>query len=351
MHKIAVLPGDGVGPEIVCEAVKVVKAVGEKYGHEFEFKEALMGGAAIDETGNPLPEETLEICQNSDAVLLGAIGGPKWDSTDPKAVRPEQGLLGIRKALKLFANLRPVKVFDALIEASTLKADVIGGVDLIVVRELTGGIYFGERAREEDRAYDTMDYHAYEIERIARRAFELAQQRRKIVYSVDKANVLEASRLWREVVTKVAQDYPNVELYHQLVDNTAMQLIKNPRQFDVLVTANMFGDILSDEAAMLSGSLGMLPSASLGAEKLALYEPAHGSAPKYTGQNVINPLATILSAALMLRYSFEMEGEAQAVESAVEEAVAEGLRTRDIMAEGCKKVSTSEMGDLVAERI
>lgn len=351
MYKIAVLPGDGVGPEIVREAVKVIKAVGRKYGHEFEFREALMGGVAIDETGNPLPKETLEVCQKSDAVLLGAIGGPRWDSTDPKAVRPEQGLLGIRKGLKLFANLRPVKVFDALIAASTLKEDVVRGVDLIVVRELTGGLYFGKRAREDERAYDTMDYHTYEIERIARRAFELALRRRKIVYSVDKANVLESSRLWREVVTEVAKDYPEVELNHQLVDNTAMQLIKNPKQFDVLVTPNMFGDILSDEAAMLSGSLGMLPSASLGAEKLALYEPAHGSVPKYAGQNVINPLATILSAALMLRYSFETEKGAQAVEAAVEKVVAEGLRTRDIMAEGCKQVSTSEMGDLVAERV
>lgn len=348
---ITTIPGDGIGPEITAAATRVVDAVGAKYGHQFHCHEALMGGVAIDATGNPLPDETLALAKSSDAVLLGAIGGPKWDSTDPEGVRPEQGLLGIRKALELFANLRPVTVFDALIDSSTLKADVIRGVDVLVVRELTGGLYFGARAREGDRAYDTMDYHEYEIERIVRKAFELARGRRKIVHSVDKANVLESSRLWREVTMRIGPDYPDVQLVHMLVDNCAMQIIRHPEQFDVIVTENMFGDILSDEASMLSGSLGMLSSASLGAEHLALYEPAHGSAPKHAGKNIANPIATVLSAALMLRYSFELETEAKAVEDAVTKVLDEGYRTKDIEQEGTTVVGTSQMGDVIAERV
>jgi 3-isopropylmalate dehydrogenase len=349
--RIAILPGDGIGPDIVAETTKVLNAVGERFSRVFTFEEALIGGAAIDETGNPLPSETLELCQSSQAVLLGAIGGPKWDTTDPEGIRPEQGLLGIRKALNLFANLRPVRVLNVLIGSSTLKREVVEGVDILVVRELTSGLYFGARARENDRAYDTCDYHRYEIERIIHKAFQLARQRKKRVHSVDKANVLESSRLWREVATEIGKKYPDVELCHQLVDNTAMQIIKYPRQFDVLVTENMFGDILSDEASMLSGSLGMLPSASLGEGRLALYEPAHGSAPKYAGQNVANPIATILSGALMLRYSFGWDEEAQTVERAVERTLEQGYRTKDIKEEGTALVGTSEMGDLIARNV
>ncbi|RJQ54901.1 MAG: 3-isopropylmalate dehydrogenase [Actinobacteria bacterium] len=349
--KIAVLPGDGIGPEIVSATLVVLNSVATKYDHEFDYREALMGGIAIDETGNPLPEETLELATSSDAVLLGAIGGPKWDTTDPKGVRPEQGLLGIRKALELFANLRPVPVFDALIDSSTLKPEVIRGVDILVVRELTGGLYFGASAREGDRAYDTMDYHVYEIERIVRKAMELARGRKKIVHSIDKANVLESSRLWREVTTRIAAEYPDVHLEHMLVDNCAMQIIRHPEQFDVMVTENMFGDILSDEASMLSGSLGMLSSASLGAGHLALYEPSHGSAPKHAGKDVANPIATVLSAALMLRYSFELDAEARAVEAAVTRVLDEGFRTRDIEQESTTVVGTARMGELIAERV
>jgi len=349
--KIAVLPGDGIGPDIVAETLKVLRAVEGRFNRAFIFEEALIGGAAIDETGNPLPSETLELCKDSQAVLLGAIGGPKWDTTDPRGVRPEQGLLGIRKALDLFANLRPVKVLNVLIGSSTLKREAVEGVDILVVRELTSGIYFGARARENDRAYDTCDYQRYEIERILHKAFQLAGQRRKRVHSVDKANVLESSRLWREVAMEIGRQYPDIELIHQLVDNTAMQIIKYPKQFDVLVTENMFGDILSDEASMLSGSLGMLPSASLGTDQLALYEPAHGSAPKYAGQNIANPIATILSGALMLRYSFGWEKEASTVEQAVEKSLEEGYRTKDIKEEGTMLVGTSEMGDLIAKNV
>lgn len=351
MPKIAVLPGDGIGPDIIRETIKVLNTIADKYNHVFEFKEALIGGSAIDETGNPLPPETVEICLNSDAVLLGAVGGPKWDTTDSKGVRPEQGLLGLRKELKLFANLRPVKIYNALLDSSTVKREVIEGVDIIVVRELTGGIYFGERKRERGRAYDTMDYHAFEIERIVKKACELALKRRKLVHSVDKANVLESSRLWREVATKVSQDYPELEFNHILVDNCAMQIIKYPKQFDIMVMNNMFGDILSDEASMLSGSLGMLSSASLGQGGAGMYEPSHGSAPKYTGMNIANPIATILSGALMLRYSLEMEAEASTIEEAVEKFLIDGYRTRDIMQDGMKLVGTSETGDLIAERI
>jgi 3-isopropylmalate dehydrogenase len=350
-YKIAVLPGDGIGPEITAQAVKVLDAVGTTFGHEFVYTEALIGGAAIDETGGPLPDATLAICQASDAVLLGAIGGPKWDTTDPKGVRPEQGLLGIRKALGLYANLRPVKVFDALVDSSTVKADVIRGVDIMIVRELTGGIYFGERGRVGDMAFDTETYHAFEVERIVRKACELARARKTTnVCSVDKANVLEASRLWREVAHRTVADYPDIEMWDLLVDNCAMQLVKNPRQVDVVVMSNMFGDILSDEASMLSGSLGMLGSASLG-DGPGMYEPSHGSAPKYTGMDVVNPTATVLSAALMLRYSFELETEAAAIETAIERVLADGFRTKDIMEEGAQLVGTTRMGDLIRERL
>ncbi len=350
-YEIAVLPGDGIGPDITREARKVLDAVGARFGHTFAYEDALIGGAAIDETGSPLPDETLAVCQRSDAVLLGAIGGPKWDTTDPDGIRPEQGLLGIRKALGLYANLRPVKIFDALIDSSTVKPEVIRGVDILIVRELTGGIYFGKRERVGDMAYDTEEYHAFEVERIVRKACELARARRTTnVCSVDKANVLEASRLWREVAHKTAADYPDIELWDLLVDNCAMQIVKNPGQFDVMVMSNMFGDILSDEASMLSGSLGMLASASLG-DGPGLYEPSHGSAPKYTGMDVANPTATILSASLMLRYSFELEAEADAVDAAIERVLDDGFRTKDIMEEGKELVGTTRMGDLIAERL
>jgi 3-isopropylmalate dehydrogenase len=349
--KVAVLPGDGIGPEITDQAVKVLDAVGARFGHSFDYTKALIGGAAIDETGGPLPDATLAVCEASDAVLLGAIGGPKWDTTDPNGVRPEQGLLGIRKALGLYANLRPVKVFDALVDSSTVKPEVIRGVDIMIVRELTGGIYFGKRGREGDMAFDTETYYVYEVERIVRKACELARTRGTAnVCSVDKANVLEASRLWREVAHKTATEYADIELWDLLVDNCAMQLVKNPRQFDVVVMSNMFGDILSDEASMLSGSLGMLGSASLG-DGPGLYEPSHGSAPKYTGMDVVNPTATVLSAALMLRYSFGLETEAAAVEASIEHVLADGFRTKDIMHEGAVLVGTTRMGDLISERL
>ncbi len=349
--RIAVLPGDGIGPEITAQAQKVLDAVGAKRGHRFVYEEALTGGAAIDATGTPLPDETLALCQRSDAVLLGAIGGPKWDTTDPKGVRPEQGLLGLRKALGVYANLRPVKIYDALIDGSTIKPEVIRGVDILIVRELTGGIYFGKRDRVGDMAYDTEEYHAFEIERIVRKACEFARARgTSNVCSVDKANVLEASRLWREVAHKTVADYPDIEMWDLLVDNCAMQLVKNPKQFDVLVMSNMFGDILSDEASMLSGSLGMLASASIG-DGPGLYEPSHGSAPKYTGMDVANPTATIMSAAMMLEYSFGLHEEAVSVDRAIEQVLAEGYRTKDIMEEGKELVGTSRMGDLIAERV
>ncbi len=349
--RVCLLPGDGIGPEIVAEAVKVLDALGAKSGYSIGYTEALIGGIAIDATGTALPDETVARCKASDAVLLGAIGGPKWDTTDPKGVRPEQGLLGIRKDLGLYANLRPVNVFDALIDGSTVKADVIRGVDIMIVRELTGGIYFGKRGREGDMAYDTETYHAFEVERIVRKACELARARgTSNVCSVDKANVLEASRLWREVAHKTVADYPDIELWDLLVDNCAMQLIRNPRQFDVVVMSNLFGDILSDEASMLSGSLGMLASASLG-DGPGLYEPSHGSAPKYTGLDVANPIATIMSGAMMLRYSFGLTSEADAIESAIDRVLVDGFRTKDIMQDGAELVGTARMGDLVAERL
>ena len=346
--KIAVLPGDGIGVDIVVEALKVLRAVAEKWGHEFAFEEALIGGIAIDETGNPLPPETLELCRASDAVLLGAVGGPKWD--DPRAsVRPEQGLLGIRKALGLFANLRPVKLSPALLHTSNIKPEVLKGTDMMVVRELTGGIYFGERGRKDDgkTAYDTMSYTEAEIERVVRLAFELARKRRNHVTSVDKANVLESSRLWRETATRVAKDYPDVEFDILLVDACAMYLIRRPTSFDVVVMGNMFGDILTDEASMLAGSMGMLPSASLGEGTLGMYEPIHGSAPSHAGKDDANPIATILSVAMLLRYSLGLEEEATAIEAAVDQVLAEGKRTYDIAEPGMPVIGTAAMGDAI----
>jgi len=364
-YRVCLLPGDGIGPEITAEAVKVLGVVSERFGVTFEFEEALLGGAAIDATGRALPDETVVAAERADAVLLAAIGGPKWDTTDPDKPRPEQGLLGIRKALGLFANLRPIRIFDALRDASTLKPEVLTGVDMLIVRELTGGLYFGERARTYDvpgagtggsngqRAYDTMEYREYEVERIARVAFDAARTRRGRVHSVDKANVLETSRMWREVIHRLHDaEYPDVELVDQLVDNSAMQLIRQPAQFDVMVTENMFGDILSDEASMLTGSLGMLASASLG-DGTALYEPSHGSAPDIAGQGVANPLAMLLSVELMLRHSFGMQKAADTLAAAIEAVLDDGWRTRDIgTADTAPDVvlGTSEMGDQVAER-
>ena len=356
IKKIAVIKGDGIGPEIVTEAQKVLDRVAKVYGHTFEYRDVLMGGCAIDETGEPLPEETVKVCLDSDSVLLGAVGGHKWDDL-PGDKRPEAGLLGIRGALKLFANIRPAKLIPALSDACPLKEDITkNGLDLVIVRELIGGAYFGKRSTTVDEngvktACDSMAYSDYEVERIARVAFEMARKRRNKVHSVDKANVLDSSRLWREVTHKVAKEYPDVEFSDILVDNTAMQLVHNPAQFDVLVTENLFGDILSDEASMITGSLGMIPSASLGEGTLGLYEPIHGSAPDIAGQNKANPIATILSAAMMLRYSFDMQKEADAIESAVDKVLNDGFRTGDIMSEGKTQVSCSEMGDLIVKEI
>lgn len=354
-YKIAVLPGDGIGPEVIEQTLLVLEKVGQKFGHSFQFQKLLAGGCAIDATGSPLPEETLEACKKSDAVLLGAVGGPKWDNL-PGDKRPEAGLLGLRGGLGLFANLRPALLNKELRDACPLRPDIIGeSLDIMVVRELTGGIYFGARGRRDGKmgqeAYDTETYSVGEVERIARLAFEIARQRSKKVTSVDKANVLESSRLWREVVTRVARDYPDITLEHMYVDNAAMQLVRNPKQFDVIVTTNMFGDILSDEASMITGSIGMLPSASLGEGAFGLYEPIHGSAPDIAGQDKANPLATILSAAMMLRYTMKLEEEARAIEAAVNQVLEEGYRTGDIMSPGKKLVGTSEMGRLVVERI
>jgi 3-isopropylmalate dehydrogenase len=357
--KITLLPGDGIGPEVMDEAVKVLGAVAERFGHQFAYQEALIGGVAIHQTGSPLPEDTLEKCGECDSVLLAAVGDPAFDDPTLK-VRPEQGLLGLRKALGVFANLRPVKLYSQLLHASTIKSEVIADVDLVVVRELTGGIYFGQRGRKTvdgvPGAYDTLFYTEPEVERVVRLAFDLARKRRNKVTSVDKANVLESSRLWRETATRVAQDYPDVEFESMYVDIAAMRLVRYPGVFDVVVTGNMFGDILTDEASMIAGSMGMLPSAALGATKLGLYEPIHGSAPKYTGQNVVNPIATILSAAMMLRHSLDLEAEADAVEQAVQAALEAGYRTRDIAGPGAgqpkiKSVGTREMGDAVAEMV
>lgn len=353
--RIVLLPGDGVGPEVMREAAKVLLAVEKKYSHRFTLTEGLIGGAAIDSAGVPLPGDTLELCRESDAVLLGAVGGAKWDHL-PGDKRPEAGLLGLRKALQVFANLRPVRLFPSLVDASALKRQVVEGADLVVVRELTGGVYFGQPKGRFTRdgqvtALDTMVYTRFEVKRVARVGFELAAGRRRRVTSVDKANVLESSKLWREAVTEVGNEYPDIELNHMYVDNCAMQLIRDPRQFDVVLTENMFGDILSDEAAMLSGSLGMLPSASLGHGRASLYEPVHGSAPDIAGRNIANPLATVLSAAMLLRYSLGLHEEAAAVEGAVTKVLEKGYRTRDIFAEGTTVVGTAEMGDLLVEEI
>lgn len=349
-YNIAVIKGDGIGPEIVTEAQRVLERVGEKFGHRFRFTDVLMGGCAIDQTGVPLPDETVRVCKESDSVLLGAVGGPKWD-TLPGPLRPEAGLLGIRSALGLYANLRPAVLYPALKDACALRADVAErGIDLLMVRELTGGIYFGQRGRRQgktgEEAFDTECYSVFEIERIAKTAFELARLRRKKVTSVDKANVLESSRLWRETVHRIAVQYPDVACADLLVDNAAMQLVRDPGQFDVLVTSNMFGDILSDEASMVTGSIGMLPSASLGEGSFGLYEPIHGSAPDIAGQGKANPIATILSAAMLLRYSLRLDKEANAVEGAVTSVLEQGLRTPDI-ARGGESVGTRAMGDAV----
>jgi 3-isopropylmalate dehydrogenase len=350
VKKIAVISGDGIGPEVVAEALKVLKRTEELFGYSFETEHALFGGIAIDQLGTPLPQNTLDICKNADAVLLGAVGGPKWDNNS-KELRPETGLLGIRKELGLFSNLRPAVVFDCLKDASTLKPEVLEGTDLMVVRELTGGIYFGEKFRRQgehgEEAVDTCVYNETEIERIVRQAFEIAQKRRKKLASVDKANVLETSRLWREVVNRVAPEYPDVELEHILVDNCAMQLLRRPSSFDVIVTENMFGDILSDEAAMLTGSIGMLSSASMGEGSYGLYEPVHGSAPDIAGQGLANPIATILSLALMFRLTFSYDDAADAIEAAVSEVLNAGHRTSDIAVDKTKAISTSEMGNLI----
>lgn len=350
VKKIAVIAGDGIGPEVVAEAEKVLKRTEELFGYRFETEHALFGGIAIDEKGTPLPQETLEVCQRADAVLLGAVGGPKWDNNS-KELRPETGLLGIRKALGLFSNLRPAVVFDCLKDASTLKPEVLEGTDLIVVRELTGGIYFGEKYRRDteygQEAVDTSSYNVKEVERIVRQAFEIAGKRRKKLASVDKANVLETSRLWREVVNRVAPEYPDVELEHVLVDNCAMQLLRRPSSFDVIVTENMFGDILSDEAAMLTGSIGMLASASLGEGSFGLYEPVHGSAPDIAGQNLANPIATILSVALMFRMTFGYADAADSIEAAVADVLNAGHRTSDIAVDKSTAIGTKAMGDLI----
>ena len=344
---IALLRGDGIGPEIVDSAVEVLKKTADKFGHTFNFTPYLIGGAAIDETGECLPKETVDGCLASDSVLLGAVGGPKWDSQPPQN-RPEKALLGIRSALGLFTNLRPAKLYGALKEASPLRSDIAeNGFDIMIVRELTGGIYFGERGRREGKngieAYDTECYSRMEIERIAKVAFETAMKRNKNVISIDKSNVLESSRLWRETVHEMAKDYPEVTLTDMLVDNAAMQIVKNPAQFDVVVTSNMFGDILSDEASQITGSIGMLPSASLGSTKRGMYEPIHGSAPDIAGQNKSNPIATILSASMMLRYSFDLTAEADAIDSAVDKFLEQGYRTADLVGNtGVKPLSTTE---------
>ncbi len=348
--RIVVLGGDGIGPEVTAEAVRVLEAVAQHFGHEFAFESHLIGGVAIDETGSALPSQTISACGTADAVLLGAVGGPKW--SDPNAkVRPEQGLLAIRKSLNLFANLRPVTVYPALLDASTIKPEVLRGTDIVVVRELTGGIYFGEKQRTADGASDLCSYTVAEIQRVARVAGKLAMQRRKSLVSIDKANVLETSRLWRSTVEDVMRnEFPGVKLEHMLVDAAAMHLIRRPASFDVMLTENMFGDILTDEASMLSGSLGMLPSASLGSGTLGLYEPIHGSAPDIAGKGIANPYGTILSSALLLRHSLGLEQEAQAVERAVASAVSDRIFTADIAAEGAS-VPTRTVGDAVVNRL
>ena len=358
-YNITLIPGDGIGPEIVDEARKVLDKVGKVYGHIFNYTKILMGGCSIDEYGVPLTDEAVQIAKSSDAVLLGAVGGnvgnSRWYDVAPN-LRPEAGLLKIRKELELFANIRPAYLYNELKDACPLKDEVIGnGFDMVIMRELTGGLYFGDRYTKEvnglKTAVDTLTYNEEEIRRIAIKGFEIAMKRRKKLVSVDKANVLDSSRLWRSVVAEVAKDYPEVEVTNMLVDNCAMQLVMNPGQFDVILTENMFGDILSDEASMITGSIGMLSSASLGKTKLGLYEPSHGSAPDIAGKNIANPIATILSAAMMLRYSLDLDKEADAIEAAVAKVLKENYRTVDIMSEGMTECSTSRMGDLIADRI
>ena len=358
-YNITLIPGDGIGPEIVDEARKVLDKVGKVYGHIFNYTKILMGGCSIDEYGVPLTDEAVQIAKSSDAVLLGAVGGnvgnSRWYDVAPN-LRPEAGLLKIRKELELFANIRPAYLYNELKDACPLKDEVIGnGFDMVIMRELTGGLYFGDRYTKEvnglKTAVDTLTYNEEEIRRIATKGFEIAMKRRKKLVSVDKANVLDSSRLWRSVVAEVAKDYPEVEVTNMLVDNCAMQLVMNPGQFDVILTENMFGDILSDEASMITGSIGMLSSASLGKTKLGLYEPSHGSAPDIAGKNIANPIATILSAAMMLRYSLDLDKEADAIEAAVAKVLKENYRTVDIMSEGMTECSTSKMGDLIADRI
>ena len=354
-YQIAVIPGDGIGPDAVEQTLKVMDKVGEKFGHTFNYTKVLAGGCAIDATGACLPQETIDICKASDAVLLGAVGGWKWDNL-PGDQRPERALLGLRKALGLFANLRPALLFEQLADASPLKPEILaGGLDIVVVRELTGGIYFGEKGhRDTDlgpAAYDIEQYAEGEVRRIAKVAFDMAMKRSKHVTSVDKANVLESSRLWRRVVAEVAQDYPEVTLDNLYVDNAAMQLVRNPRQFDVIVTSNIFGDILSDEASQITGSIGMLPSASLAEGNFGMYEPVHGSAPDIAGQDKANPMATILSAAMMLRYTFGLGAEADAIENAVKSVLDQGYRTPDLYAGQGTQVGTAQMGDLIAAAI
>ena len=357
--KITCIPGDGIGPEIVSEAKKVLDAVADKYGHSITYTDILMGGASIDVHGVPLTDEAIETAKSADAVLMGSIGGntttSPWYQLPPN-LRPEAGLLKIRKALNLFANLRPAILYEELSDACPLRKDISEkGFDMMIMRELTGGLYFGERKTVEEngvlKAIDTLTYDENEIRRIAIKGFDIARKRKNKVTSVDKANVLDSSRLWRKVVEEVAKDYPDVTLEHMLVDNCAMQLVKDPSQFDVILTENMFGDILSDEASMVTGSIGMLASASLNDSKFGLYEPSHGSAPDIAGQDVANPIATILSASMMLRYSFDLDKEADAIENAVKQVLKEGYRTVDIMSEGCTKVGCKEMGSLLAERV
>jgi 3-isopropylmalate dehydrogenase len=356
---ITVIKGDGIGPEIVDEAIKVLDAVAKKYNHTFNYTNILMGGCSIDEYGVPLTDEAIEIAKSGDAVLLGSIGGntstSPWYKLEP-SLRPEAGLLKIRKELNLFANLRPAYLYDELKDACPLKEEIIdGGFDMIIVRELTGGLYFGKRETKEINgqlvAHDNLEYSENEIRRIAKRGFDIASKRRKKLTSVDKANVLDSSRLWRKIVNEVANDYPDVEVEHMLVDNCAMQLVKDPRQFDVILTENMFGDILSDEASMVTGSIGMLSSASLRDDMFGMYEPSHGSAPDIAGKNIANPIATVLSAAMMLRYSFDMDNEADDIERAITEVLKEGYRSVDIMSEGKTQVSCSEMGDLIVKHL
>ena len=348
---ITVIKGDGIGPEIVTQAMRVLDKIAEKHGHEFCYTEILAGGCAIDAVGKPLPEESLQACLSADSVLLGAVGGPKWDAVD-QSIRPEKALLGIRKAMGLYANMRPAKLFPQLSNASPLSDEVVArGIDMVVVRELIGGIYFGDKGVEEidgeKSAYDVMRYSEHEIERIARTAFDTARKRNKKVTSIDKMNVLSSSRLWRDVVHRVAEEYPDVELVDMLVDNAAMQLVRDPSQFDVIVTENMFGDILSDEASMITGSIGMIPSSSLGETKNGMYEPIHGSAPDIAGKDLANPIGTILAAAMMLKYSFDMDKESEEIENAVASVLDAGYRTGDIMSPGKTQVGCQKMGDLI----